>query len=311
MSTIASMHALLVTDIVTAVSGLAQQTMGWLRPIFVNLVVIYLALTGYALWAGKIEMPLNELISRLIRIAAVSTFALTWSIYSDHIIDIAFHGPDEVLSGITGSGNDAINALDGLWDRITDTSEEKFDENSGMSISQALEHKILGVMLSITGWLICFPAFLIIVASQLLTALLIVIGPIFIVASLFSKSSRYTEAWVNQLLTYFMLYVLIILVEHLAAEIFEQMHLRLENKAALAQLGFISEMLLVGLIMMGVSLMTPFLAGGLVGVTAPGIQNALRFIPGPGMLRHLKPSTPTPRQGGPGGSGYLKRWGKS
>jgi type IV secretion system protein VirB6 len=65
------------------------------------------------------------------------------------------------------------------------------------------------------------------------------------------------------------------------------------------------------LIMMGVSLMTPFLAGGLVGVTAPGIQNALRFIPGPGMLRHLKPSTPSPRQGGPGGSGYLKRWGKS
>lgn len=128
MAAIVEMDNEITDGLIATVTDFVQNTMNWLGPIYLNLVVIYIALLGYSLWAGKIEFPLKDLIIHLLKIALVSTFALGLGWYSSHVITMAFDGPHEVLNGITGSTSNTVSALDGLWQDITDSANSEWDD---------------------------------------------------------------------------------------------------------------------------------------------------------------------------------------
>lgn len=312
MAAIVEMDNEITDGLIATVTDFVQNTMNWVGPIYLNLVVIYIAILGYSLWAGKIQFPLRDLIIHLFKIALVSTFALGLGWYSSHVITLAFDGPHEVLNGITGTTDNTVSALDGLWQDITDSANSEWDECGFTDVDACGQ----ALMLWLAGVITCTPIFFVIVFSKIMLSMVLILGPIFIVAALFKKGVRFTEGWVTQFLNFFFLYVLIILLGHLAADLLQRMADGAQQSQVTDQsFSLAMELILVSLLLAGAAFVMPFLASALAGGIAAPVSAGLAYIPGGGQILRTLGSLGG-RQGSsgksrPGGDGYLKRWGGS
>ncbi len=216
------------TDIGTIIdrslsTAMVHQTkfiMGWLKPIFNNVLIIYFALWGIAHMLGKIDELLIAGISRIIKISVVIAFALNITIYAPVIIAFVYGAGTQLSSVVMIGGAPTADSLENL-DLLLKVAFSLAD----ISIEQLSVYpdSYVYLIVALFLWigsiaLTLFSAFLII-SSKMLISLLLIAGPIFIVLSLFEQTKKFTESWVGQLANYTLILFFVSIILNIIIEI--------------------------------------------------------------------------------------------
>lgn len=294
-------HLMQVTTsgLLDATRQLVANVMEWLGPIFQSLVVIYLAVWGYLLWTGITEEPLKDSILKFLRISVVAAFALGLGFYSVHVMQIAWHGPQEIINAVTGgSADSAVAILGNVWKHMTAQANEAMEEGAWWDVGAQLRGLMIAGMLITATFIFCAPIFVIILASKLLLAIMLVVGPIFIAMALFKRGVQFTQQWIAQVFNYFMIYVLALVLMALASALFSDL---LTNALKEAPPSFLVAMqvLMVSIVFCYASIWIPTIAGALAGSMSAPVEGAVGKI------------TAGLKGGGQNANGVAKRQGQN
>lgn len=182
-----------ISDVAAAVTPIAQK-----------MLLLYVILWGFAAYRGLINEYIMDGVFRILKVIVVMTFATNVALYSGTIADNIIELPD-YLSSIVGGGNpteSAKNTLDRILDDGLETGSKYWDQGS----LNPLTGEFAPIVLAIFTWLAVFlstayAAFLMIL-SKMALAVLVGIGPLFIIMLMFDSTKKFFEAWLAQVMNF-------------------------------------------------------------------------------------------------------------
>lgn len=199
----------------------------FIGPLAVALLTIYVLLWGVAMASGQISEPFTDGMKRIVRICIIVGFALTAGIYQSTIVDLFNQAPAQMANAITSgtdfaadydNTNDLAEMLDNTLQSGFDiagetwTKGEEANSDSMIGLSgTGLTYQFLAILLCIIAVIIVAVAAGIIFVAWLALAVLLAIGPLFILMAIFPATQRWFESWLGQVVNYAILFVLIAL----------------------------------------------------------------------------------------------------
>jgi len=270
----------------------------WLKPIFNNLLIIYVALWGFAHMMGKIDELLIDGLIRIIKISIVITFALNILIYAPWVIRLFYYGPQEIsdqiglVNGVTGTSISGLDLLDQVLSKIFEIGNKAWQLGGVTNLG----FSILAILIYAGGVAVTAYAAALIIMSKVAIGLLLSIGPIFIVLSLFETTKKFLDAWLIQLVNYSFLIILILTTVNLflGITLFYINQLVGYDDLRLAEtFSFLALCLISLLIFLQIPQISQALAGGVALSTLGGIRAGWnRLQGGMGRIGHnARPTT--------------------
>lgn len=178
-----------------------------ITPVATTLITIYVVLWGWSMFRGVISEPIQDGLARIVKLTLITTIALNMGYYNTFISDFLWATPEAlatVVSGASGSSTSNIQFLDGLLSRMYDYGQAFYqaamaDTTLGIpDFGKLLAAALIWVAgVAVTG----YAAFLFIL-SKMALAVLLGVGPIFVLLMVFEPTKRFFDAWIGQTLNY-------------------------------------------------------------------------------------------------------------
>jgi type IV secretion system protein VirB6 len=180
-----------------------------LEPTVVVLATLYVMVWGYLQMTGRIDEPVSAGIRRIVVLAVVLGVALRLWLYNSVIVDSFFSAPSELAAALVGASN-PVSTIDAIWQQGGAVAEQFWDR--GGVLSGDFGFYLAGAMVWILIGGLCVYTMFLIALSSIACAVLLAIGPLFIVMLLFDATRRLFEAWIGQLTNYALVTILTVLV---------------------------------------------------------------------------------------------------
>ena len=188
-------------DVIAAISGVAY-----------SMLMIYTMLWGWTMLRGMISEPITDGVTRIVRLAVIVGIALNLGRYATFISTFLWTTPDAMASIVAnGYSNPQSNVqfLDGLMSKLYDLGYAYYQSafaSPGMfpdfgKLAAAFLIWIAAVVAT------AYAAFLL-ALSKMALAILLGIGPIFVLLLVFEGTKRFFDAWLGQALNYVFLVIL-------------------------------------------------------------------------------------------------------
>jgi type IV secretion system protein VirB6 len=180
-----------------------------LEPAVVTLATIYVMVWGYLQFTGRLEEPFTAGLRRIIVLVVVLGGALHLWLYNTVIVDTFYNAPAALAGAVVGTTN-PVGTIDSIWEsggQVAGSLWSKggvFDGDFGFYLAGALVWLLMGLLCVYTMFLIAL--------SSIASAVLLALGPMFIVMLLFDATRRYFEAWMAQLAAYALITILTVLI---------------------------------------------------------------------------------------------------
>jgi type IV secretion system protein VirB6 len=187
-----------------------------LEPAIVTLATIYVMVWGFLQLTGRIEEPLVTGLKRLIMLAVVLGAALHLWLYNAVIVDTFYRAP-ALLAGAVVGVPDPVATIDTIWSQGGAVAGYLW--SNGGVLSGDFGYYIAGAIVWVLIGLLCVYTMFLIALSSIALAVLLALGPLFMVLLLFDASRRYFEAWLAQLANYALITILTVLVAALLLQI--------------------------------------------------------------------------------------------
>jgi type IV secretion system protein VirB6 len=190
---------------------------GVLEPAVVTLATIYVMAWGYLQLTGKVDEPLIAGLKRIAILAVIFGVGLRLWLYNTVIVDTFYRAPAQLAAAIIGS-SDPVATIDVIWER-------------GGSVAGILWSKAVASPMSNFGYFIasliiwiliaalCVYAMFLIALSSIALAVLLALGPLFIVSLFFDGTRRFFSAWIAQLANYGLITILTVMTASLLLRI--------------------------------------------------------------------------------------------
>lgn len=170
---------------------------------------IYIMFLGYNVTYGRSTMPLWDFITTAVKLAVIVTLVTRASSYNIWIKDIFFTElPNSIVRVLR-----LLSIDNSIWDHILSNASANIFEKA------AEESKLWSVVVWLTSIgciiivsLFCIVGFLVSTFSKIGLSLVLSLGPIFISFYMFSKTRRFTEAWINQVVNFIILQILVVMI---------------------------------------------------------------------------------------------------
>ena len=245
-----------------------------IEPAAVSLAVIYVMVWGVLPLRGAVEEPVLTGAVRIVRLVVVFGVGLRLWQYNAAIVDTFFAAPVALAASLAGAA-DPIATVDALWDRggtVAAFLWEKggvFNGDVGYYLAAVIVYVLMGAVCVYTLFLMSL--------ARVALAVLLAIGPLFIVLLLFDGTKRFFEAWVAQLANYALVGVLAVLVASLLMTVVEAYAVQTAAKgAAILTVDALDMLLVSGLVLLILRQVMPIaarLAGG-VALASHGVMGA-------------------------------------
>lgn len=166
---------------------------GALQTTLVILLTFYVAFFGISLMLGRSSLSVRALVPRMMTLGLVLTFATSWVAYQGVVWNIIIWGPESLASVLTGSDGSATlvfgQKLDVVFEAVQQASQgqEDFEAFSPPGLMW------LGAVLLLLGTVG------VLVTSKIALALLVAIGPVFVVMALFNGTRGLFTGWLKGL----------------------------------------------------------------------------------------------------------------
>lgn len=172
---------------------------GALNAALTTVLTIYVLLIGYTLMTGRMRISLPSLTPKVATLALVLTFATAWPAYQAVVYGLLAGGPDQIASifmGESARGGAArafATRLDSLFDALVEMGRAVSAAGDPNSESVKLASNLawtsaIVTLLSTVGLL---------VISRIVLAVLLALGPVFVVFALFKPTRGLFEGWLK------------------------------------------------------------------------------------------------------------------
>lgn len=202
--------------VITSLIGGTSNLLGVVLPAFQAVFIVYVMFIAFSYWqsSASIESSAIDLVKRIVVWGLILGFSMNVSQYNSVVVPFVLNLGDGLSQAFSGNPTSSASSLDSLANKIVDLiseNAEKAYETPGIS-------EKIGAVLNATFnngvILIAASIFMVIAAAyfvliKVFLALLVVIGPIFIGFLLFPATRQYGMNWINQILNYSLLALMI------------------------------------------------------------------------------------------------------
>jgi type IV secretion system protein VirB6 len=206
------------TDLSGALNGywehVASNIVGAITPVATTLLMIYVTLWGWSMMRGVISEPITDGVTRIVRLAVITGIALSVTRYGGFIADMLWNSPEALAAHIaSGSSNSGSNMqfLDGLMSKIYDLGDaywQKANASQGMLPLPDLGMTAIAILIWAAGLLATGYGAFLLALSKMALAIILAVGPIFVLLMIFEPTKRFFDAWIGQALNYVFLVML-------------------------------------------------------------------------------------------------------
>lgn len=172
---------------------------------FTGLLTIYIALIGYQLLFGRGGMRVTELPFAVLKIGLILAFLTSWAAYQTVFFNLLFDGPAEIMKLLVSPLSSQGSTFDG---DVMGGVQKAFEDLSGAAgvyggMASPTANLLQGGPMLGSGllWLTSIALLLltlgIIIATKIVLAFLLAIGPIFIGMLLFDQTRGLFEGWMR------------------------------------------------------------------------------------------------------------------
>ncbi len=237
-----------------------------LEPAVVALATIYVMVWGYLQLTGRLEEPVTAGLRRIIVLAVVLGGALHLWLYNSVIVDTFYNAPTALAGAVVGTAN-PVGTIDAIWEnggQVAGFLWSKggvFDGDFGFYLAGALVWLLMGLLCVYTMFLIAL--------SSIASAVLLALGPLFIVMLLFDGTRRYFEAWIAQLAAYALITILTVLVGALLLQLVSSYAQQTASRGSAIVTVDALNMVLVAMVVFLLMRQVMPIAAGLAGGVAP------------------------------------------
>jgi type IV secretion system protein VirB6 len=202
-------------QLATYIGNNTARLAGVLEPAVVTLATVYVMAWGYLHLTGKIEEPLVTGLKRIATLAIVLGAGLHLWLYNTLIVDTFYNAPAQLAEAVIGAG-DPVSTIDAIWQQGGTAAGSLWSKGYGLS---DISSRIAGLMTWILVGGLCIYSMFLIALSNVALAILLALGPLFIVALLFDATRRFFSAWIAQLANYGLITIITIMIGALLLQI--------------------------------------------------------------------------------------------
>ncbi len=172
---------------------------GALGPVLTIVLVLFVVMFAIALMLGRTNLSVRSLVPRMITLGLVLTFATSWIAYQAVVWNLAIAAPDYLASTLTGDAGSATttfaNKIDVVFAAIEEATRTQAgaQDGAGADISAFSPKGMLwlGAMLLLLGTVG------VLVTARIGLAVLVALGPIFVVMALFNGTRGLFTGWLK------------------------------------------------------------------------------------------------------------------
>jgi type IV secretion system protein VirB6 len=176
------------------------------------MLMIYMMLWGWMMFRGMISEPITDGMTRIVRLAVIVGVALNLARYNTYVSTFLWQTPEAMANIVAsgyGSSSNNVQYLDGVFAKLYDLGDAYWQKANS---SGALVPDLGMIAIALLIWAgaaiaTAYAAFLL-ALSKMALAILLGIGPIFILLLIFEGTKRFFEAWLGQALNYVFLVIL-------------------------------------------------------------------------------------------------------
>lgn len=166
---------------------------GALVPALTILLTLYVAFFAISLLTGRSRLGISALTPRMMTLGLVLTFATSWVAYQSVVWNLATGAPDQIASILAGSEGSATtlfaDKIDIVFAAIAEATKDQAEASAGTFSPPNLLW--LGAMLFLLGTVG------VLVTARIALAVLIAIGPAFVVLALFPATRGLFAGWLR------------------------------------------------------------------------------------------------------------------
>jgi len=173
---------------------------GALLPALTVLLTLYIAFFAISLLTGRSRIGIAALTPRMMTLGLVLTFATSWVAYQGVVWNLAVGAPDQIAGVLTGTRGSATQAfadkIDILFAAVAEAAE-----NGGGQAGAAAQTASGSFSPNNLVWLSAVMLMLgtvgVLVTARIALAVLLAIGPVFVVLALFSGTRGLFAGWLR------------------------------------------------------------------------------------------------------------------
>lgn len=193
-------------------SSAAGNIASGIAPVATTLMCLYLVFWGLAVMRGAVNEPVMDGALRMVRMAFIVTLAINAGIYNSYLANLLWQTPD-ALAGIVagGTGGSSMHFLDSLMGQfygLAQAFSDKAYADAGLTGLPDLSLWAASWAILIGGSALTGYAAFLFALSKIALAILLGIGGIFILMTLFDATRRFFDVWIGQCLNYVFLVLL-------------------------------------------------------------------------------------------------------
>ena len=194
---------------------------GALLPALTILLTVYIAFLAISLLTGRSQLSISALTPRMITLGMVLTFATSWVAYQSVVWNLAAGAPDQlagIIAGVPGSATRLFaDRIDLIFSAIAEAAEQASvaaaAQPTASSSFTPVDLMWLGALLLLLGTVG------VLVTAKIALAVLVAIGPVFVVLALFSGTRGLFAGWVRAVVMLAITPLFVVLGGHLTTEL--------------------------------------------------------------------------------------------
>jgi type IV secretion system protein VirB6 len=180
---------------------------GLFGTVLTALLTLYVGFIAIGLMTGRTSLTLSGMVPRVLTIGLVLTFATSWPAYHAVVYGLLVGGPEQIATALAGGGGSTLGfaeRLDTLLDRFADLARTMGDSTPGASkaLGPLAGPQIAAALVWLSGMMILLASAGALVLTRIVLALLLAIGPLFVVLGLFRQTRGLLEGWLRTTLMF-------------------------------------------------------------------------------------------------------------
>ena len=172
---------------------------GALGPVLTIVLVLFVVMFAIALMLGRTNLSVRSLVPRMITLGLVLTFATSWIAYQAVVWNLAIGAPDYLASTLTGDAGSATTTFANKIDVVFTAIEEATKTQAGGQGGQNPDISAFSPegMLWLGAMLLLLGTVGVLVTARIGLAVLVALGPIFVVLALFNGTRGLFTGWLK------------------------------------------------------------------------------------------------------------------